>query len=93
MARLTQGMQRNAFKPVVTKSSVVQLLSRAETEAALRLIGLPDDLDILISRQANDPDSIQGLLNKTGKAIVPSRVFERPHPQSLRWHRENCFKQ
>ncbi|KQQ44823.1 restriction endonuclease [Rhizobium sp. Leaf311] len=57
------------------------------------LIGLSDDLDILISRQANDPDSIQGLLNKTGKAIVPSRVFERPHPQFLRWHRENCFKQ
>jgi len=36
------------------------------------LIGLSDDLDVLISRQANDPDSIQGLLNKTGKATVPS---------------------
>lgn len=57
------------------------------------LIGLSDDLDILISRQANDPDSIQGLLNKAGKAIVPGGVFERPHPQFLKWHRENCFKQ
>jgi putative restriction endonuclease len=56
------------------------------------LIGLSDDLDILVSRQANDPDSIQGLINKTGKAIVPQRAFERPHPHFLRWHRENCFK-
>lgn len=56
------------------------------------LIGLSDNFDILISRQANDPDSIQGLLNKTGRAIVPGRVFQRPHPQFLRWHRDNCFK-
>jgi putative restriction endonuclease len=56
------------------------------------LIGLSDELDILISRQANDPESIQGLVNKTGRAIVPSRPFERPHPHFLRWHRENCFK-
>lgn len=56
------------------------------------LIGLSDDLDILISRQANDPESIQGLINKTGRAIVPQRAFERPHPHFLRWHRENCFK-
>lgn len=29
------------------------------------LIGLSDDLDILVSRQANDPGSIQGLLTFT----------------------------
>lgn len=56
------------------------------------LISLSDDLDVLISRQANDPESIRGLINNTGKAIVPSRAFERPHPHFLRWHRENCFK-
>ena len=56
------------------------------------LIGLSDELEILISRQANDPESIQGLINKTGRAIVPARPFERPHPHFLRWHRENCFK-
>ncbi|MCJ7997494.1 HNH endonuclease [Rhizobium cremeum] len=56
------------------------------------LIGLSDELEILISRQANDPASIQGLINKTGRAIVPSRTFERPHPHFLQWHRENCFK-
>ncbi|MGO4566918.1 HNH endonuclease [Rhizobium sp. 2YAF20] len=56
------------------------------------LIGLSDDLGILISRHANDSDSIRGLLNKTGRAIVPSGVYERPHPQFLQWHRANCFK-
>jgi putative restriction endonuclease len=56
------------------------------------LITLSDDLDIVISRQANDLESIRGLVNRTGKAIVPSRPFERPHPHFLRWHRENCFK-
>jgi putative restriction endonuclease len=48
------------------------------------LIGLSDDLDILISRQANDPDSIQGLLNKTGKATMPSmglRAATSPVPE------------
>ncbi|WP_411197079.1 HNH endonuclease [Rhizobium sp.] len=56
------------------------------------LISLSDDLDILISRQANDPESIRGLINKSGRAIVPSQPFERPHPHFLQWHRENCFK-
>lgn len=56
------------------------------------LITLSDDLDILVSRQANDPDSIHALINRTGRAIAPSRAFQRPHPRFLRWHRENCFK-
>ncbi len=56
------------------------------------LIGLSDNLEVLISRQANDRDSIQGLINKTGRAIVPAGVHERPHPQFLQWHRENTFK-
>lgn len=56
------------------------------------LISLSDELDILISRQVNDPESIQSLINKTGRAIVPQRLFERPHPHFLQWHRETCFK-
>ncbi|MBP1886519.1 putative restriction endonuclease [Ensifer mexicanus] len=56
------------------------------------LISLSDDLDILVSRQVNDPESIRLLINRTGRAIVPHRAFERPHPHFLRWHRENCFK-
>jgi putative restriction endonuclease len=57
------------------------------------LISFSDDLDILVSRQANDPESIRGLINKTGRAIVPLRPSARPHPHFLQWHRENCFKQ
>jgi putative restriction endonuclease len=57
------------------------------------LIGLSDDLKILISRQANDPDSIRALVNKDGYALPPRRPSERPHPHFLQWHRTYCFKQ
>lgn len=56
------------------------------------LISLSDDLEILISRQANDPDSIRGVVNRTGRALLPFRPSDRPHPHFLQWHRENCFK-
>jgi putative restriction endonuclease len=56
------------------------------------LIGLSDDLQILVSRQTNDPDAIGALINPTGYAIVPAKKSERPHPHYLHWHRENCFK-
>jgi len=57
------------------------------------LIGLSDDLEILVSRQANDPDSVRAFLNKTGRAHAPRHAYERPHPSFLQWHREHCFKQ
>jgi len=57
------------------------------------LISLSDDLDILISRQVNDLDSVQGFINKTRRALSPERSSERPHPRFLQWHREHCFKQ
>lgn len=57
------------------------------------LISLSDELEILISRQVNDIESIQSLLNKSGRAIFPHRASQRPHPHFLSWHRENCFKQ
>jgi putative restriction endonuclease len=57
------------------------------------LIGLSDDLGILISRQANDPDGIRALINKDGFARPPERSSDRPHPAFLQWHREHCFKQ
>lgn len=56
------------------------------------LISLADDLKILVSRQANDPDSIRALINKSGRAIEPRRVIDRPHPHFLQWHRDHCFK-
>lgn len=56
------------------------------------LISLDDDLSILVSRQANDPDSIRGLINRNGYARLPARPMDRPHPAYLEWHRGNCFK-
>jgi putative restriction endonuclease len=57
------------------------------------LISLSDDLQILVSRQANDPDGIRSLVNKDGYAHPPQRPSDRPHPHFLQWHREHCFKQ
>jgi putative restriction endonuclease len=57
------------------------------------LISLSDDLEILISRQANDPDSIRAFINNSGRAFPPLRSSDRPHPHFLEWHREHCFKQ
>lgn len=56
------------------------------------LIGLSNDLEILVSRQVNDPESIEAVINPTRKAIVPANSATRPHPMFLEWHRENCFK-
>jgi putative restriction endonuclease len=57
------------------------------------LIGLADDLEILISRQTNDLDGIRSIINKSGRALAPRRISDRPHPHFLKWHREHCFKQ
>jgi putative restriction endonuclease len=57
------------------------------------LISLADDLEILISRQTNNPQEIRSVINKSGQALAPHRISDRPHPHFLKWHRENCFKQ
>jgi len=57
------------------------------------LVTLSDDLEILISRQVNDQDSVRAFINASGRAISPSRSSDRPHPHFLQWHREHCFKQ
>lgn len=56
------------------------------------LIGLDDDLQIMVSRQANDQDGIRGVINKSRRLLVPPREADRPHPQFVRWHREHYFK-
>lgn len=56
------------------------------------LISLKDDLEILVSRQANDAESIRKLINSTGFARMPMKETDRPHPHFLAWHRDNCFK-
>lgn len=56
------------------------------------LISLSDDLEILVSRQVNDPDGVHAIINKTGRAFPPHRLSDRPHPHFLQWHRDHCFK-
>lgn len=57
------------------------------------LISLADDMEILISRQVNDPDGVRAFISRSGRALVPQRTFDRPHPRFLQWHRDHCFKQ
>jgi putative restriction endonuclease len=57
------------------------------------LVGLSDNLDVLISRQANDPDAVRSMINPSGALLVPPRTAERPRPEFVAWHREQCFKQ
>lgn len=56
------------------------------------LVGVANDLTILISRQSNDLDAVKGMINASGKLIVPERPGNRPRPLFLTWHREKCFK-
>ena len=56
------------------------------------LIGISDDLEIIVSRHVNDRDGAASLINKTGRLIGPDLKRDRPHPAFLQWHRENCFK-
>lgn len=56
------------------------------------LISLSDDPEILVSRQVNDPDGVNAIINKTKRALTPHRLSERPHPHFLQRHREHCFK-
>jgi putative restriction endonuclease len=56
------------------------------------MIGFSDDLEILISRQVNDREGVESVINKTGRLIGPLAARDRPHPAFLSWHREHCFK-
>lgn len=56
------------------------------------LLTFSDGLDIIVSRQVNDRDSVDALINPTRKLIGPIEMRDRPHQAFLQWHRENCFK-
>ncbi len=57
------------------------------------LVGLADDLTILVSRQSNDIEAVTSMINSSGKILVPDRLANRPRSEFVTWHRENCFKQ
>ena len=57
------------------------------------LVGLAEDLTILVSRQSNDIEAVTSMINSSGKILVPGRLANRPRTEFVTWHRENCFKQ
>ena len=56
------------------------------------LIGLNDEHKIMVSRQANDTEAVNGMINATGHLILPKMMSERPRKEFVSWHYENCFK-
>jgi putative restriction endonuclease len=56
------------------------------------LIGIADDLRIMVSRHANDPQAISAMINDTGHILPTPRAADRPHRLFLNWHRSQCFK-
>lgn len=56
------------------------------------LVGLSNDLSILVSRQTNDVAAVNSMINPSGKLLVPKRAANRPRIEFVTWHRESCFK-
>lgn len=57
------------------------------------LLGLGEGLEILVSRQANDAESIRALVNPSGRLILPPRPGDHPRREFVEWHRQRVFKQ
>ena len=57
------------------------------------LISVAEDCSILVSRNKVPADVVDRLLLPGGKLIPPPDPTDAPHPENLRWHRENIFGQ
>jgi putative restriction endonuclease len=57
------------------------------------LLGLGENLGILVSRQANDAAAIRGMVNPTGRLILPPQTADHPRREFVQWHRDTIFKQ
>jgi putative restriction endonuclease len=57
------------------------------------LISVADDETILVSRNKVPAEVVDRLLVPDGKLRLPNNPRDRPHPENLRWHRENIFGQ
>lgn len=56
------------------------------------LISVADDCrTILVSRNKVPAEVVDRLLSPTGKLFAPGDARSTPHPENLRWHRENVF--
>jgi putative restriction endonuclease len=57
------------------------------------LLSVADDGSILVSRNKVPGDVVDRLVVRTGKLVLPTDQRDWPHPENLRWHRENIFGQ
>ena len=57
------------------------------------LVGVADDGSILVSRNKVPPEVADRLIVPDGRLRMPEQPRDAPHPENLRWHRENLFGQ
>jgi putative restriction endonuclease len=57
------------------------------------LVAVADDMTILVSRNKVPGDVIDRLIGPGGRLTLPAERRDWPHPDNLRWHRENVFGQ
>jgi putative restriction endonuclease len=57
------------------------------------LISVAEDHSILVSRNKVPRDVADRLIVPSGRLVLPQDRRDWPHPENLRWHRENVFGQ
>lgn len=57
------------------------------------LVSVADDWTILVSRNKVPRDVVERLIVPDGRLRLPEEPRDWPHPENLRWHRENVFGQ
>jgi len=57
------------------------------------LVSVADDLTVLVSRNKVPRDVTDRLIVGDGRLRLPADPRDWPHPNNLRWHRENVFGQ
>lgn len=57
------------------------------------LISVAEDHSILVSRNKVPSEVVDRLIRPEGRLLLPHEQRNWPHPENLRWHRENIFGQ
>lgn len=57
------------------------------------LLSVADDASVLVSRNKVPRDVSDRLIAPQGRLCLPRDARDWPHPENLRWHRENVFGQ
>ena len=57
------------------------------------LISVADDGSVLVSRNKVPGEVVDRLIHPSGRLLWPEEARNHPHPDNLRWHRENVFGQ